>query len=150
MTESPRRRVYSFDPPPSDTEPLVLEINGEDILCHPYMDGLELLALTAQLRAGVPNTQRADAMLEFLHESMLTDDDWKKFQTVIKISKVRIERLYDIVNDLTEEYSQVRPTGPVEPSSTGRSTTGSGSAAVSSSKGSAQRKRKPASSSRSR
>lgn len=138
-----RRRVYTFDPPNMDDEPVVLEINGEEIFCQPYMDGLEVLAVSAQMRPNVPGSVQSDACVEFLREAMLTDDDWKKFRTVIGTTRPAVHQVGSIVNDLIEEYSQVRPTKSPESSSTGAATTGSGSRAVSGSKASTRKSSKP-------
>lgn len=141
MSQSQRRRVYTFDPPNPDAEPVVLEFNGEEILCKPTMDGLEILVLTAQMRMDVSASVRAQAMLDFLKESMLDDDQWKKFQVTIKALGVELKHLNQICDDLTGEYARRNPESPVS-SSAGPTTSGSESAGGSSSKASS-RKSKP-------
>lgn len=135
MTDS---RFHAFNFPvreastTEEPEPFEIEINGDRVACVPEMDGLKLLRLTAVMRSrSFGAGERAQAMVEFL-EHAVAEGEWSKFEKIVEKNNLDIEDLGDVIGYLSNAYSD-RPTRSPEPSSAGATTTGSTSAAGSSS-----------------
>ena len=131
-----RRRALSFDKGIKE-EPVILEINGEEIEAVPHVDGLQVLAFTSGIRTNRTG-ERAAAMTKWLRSCFGVDPDqdtneaYDKFQRAVAKLQLDIEDLGDICWALAEEYT-ARPTVSAESSSTGQETAGNESADSSSS-----------------
>lgn len=140
MGTADRRKAFSFEK--EDNEPLELEINGDTVTAVNQVDGLKLLEFTATMRGVSTTGARAGAIVRWLKVCFGVDVDageetseaYKQFQKVTRAHHLDIEDLSEISGYLADVYSE-RPTKSAESSTTGRKTTGDGSADSSSSDG---------------
>jgi hypothetical protein len=130
MGAADRRKAFNFEVP--KTEEFPLEINGDEVMCVDYVDGLKLLEFTSAMRdSSLGVGARATAMHKWL-KTCIVESEWAKFEKIVAKNKIDIEDLGDISGYLADVYSE-RPTASAESSSTGRTTTGDGSRGSSSS-----------------
>lgn len=140
MSSSSKFKAFKFDPieaGDAESQPFPLEINGDEVMCVPHVDGLQLLTFLSFMRdPATPMGRRAGAMVDWLRKCIVPED-WPKFEALCAKYNLDIESLGEISGYLSEVYTE-RPTQSAGSSSAGQTTTGSSSEESSSSEGSSQ------------
>lgn len=127
----PRSKSFNFEEPPT-TEPVVLEISGDNVRCVPYVDGLRLLRFTGTMHDPVAQPgAKAKAITDWFDDVVLPED-MTKFNDLCRKYAIDIDGLASMSGYLSDVYAEV-PTKPAEPSQTGQGDGGGTSEEASSS-----------------
>ena len=115
-----------------DYDPLGFALNGQQFACKPAMAGAILLDFVRRADSESGGSA-ADAIVDFLEDSIADDSERTQFITMIRDPDVivEVETLGEIAGWLIEQYT-TRPTKPRSRSSNGRSSIGRGSTDISS------------------
>lgn len=126
-SENVRRKTFKFASKKKN-EPVILEIDDVEIMCRPGIDGLTMMefskvvidatSLEDDMAAGVlteaEGARRSYAAAEAfitLLKAVILDDEWVKFDKLVRENDVTLEILSEIASWLLEAYSN-RPTEP--------------------------------------
>jgi hypothetical protein len=122
-----RRKMFKFAAKKKH-EPVILDIDGTEISCRPGIDGLTLMEFTktvveatsleddvaagliTEMEATRRGVEAANAFVTLLKATIL-DEEWAKFETLVRENDVTLEVLSEIASWLVEVYSN-RPTEP--------------------------------------
>jgi hypothetical protein len=114
-----------------DYEPLGFALNGEEFTCKPAIAGAVLLDFVRRADAA-SGGMAAEAIVEFLEDSLESDEDKERFMAMIRDPDVvvQVDVLGTIAGWLIEQFT-ARPTKPRSRAQGGRTSIGRGTTDIS-------------------